>query len=155
MIPNRRTLLSAVALASLTLPAFPAAAAPKDRDPKVHNVVLHVGANDPQLMSASLNYATNLLKYYAEKGETANVEILANGPGLHMLREDTSPVKGKVLAFATRHPQVVFSACQNTKENMEAAEGKEVKITAKVRMVPSGVVRLMELQENGWSYIWP
>jgi intracellular sulfur oxidation DsrE/DsrF family protein len=38
---------------------------------------------------------------------------------------------------------------------MEKAEGKEVPILSEATLVPSGVVRLMELQEKGWSYLRP
>jgi intracellular sulfur oxidation DsrE/DsrF family protein len=38
---------------------------------------------------------------------------------------------------------------------MEKAEGKEVSIVPDAAIVPSGVARLMELQEQGWSYIRP
>ena len=100
-------------------------------------------------------YAADARFHQAAGRNAHSVEILANGPGLHMLREDSSPVKGKVMAFTSRNPQVTLSACNNTKTNMEAAEGKEIKLPSKVRLVPSGVVRLMEAQEAGWSYVWP
>jgi intracellular sulfur oxidation DsrE/DsrF family protein len=38
---------------------------------------------------------------------------------------------------------------------MEKTEGKAVPIIADATLVPSGVVRLMELQEQGWSYVRP
>ena len=70
---------------------------------------------------------------------------------------DTSPVKDRLkklkeLAFPSA---VQFSACANTKQGMEKTEGKEVPILSEATLVPSGVVRLMELQEKGWSYIRP
>jgi uncharacterized protein len=78
-------------------------------------------------------------------------------PGLHMLRADTSPVKDRLkrlkeLAFPGN---VQYSACNNTKQGMEKTEGKEVPILSEAALVPSGVVRLMELQEKGWSYLRP
>jgi intracellular sulfur oxidation DsrE/DsrF family protein len=38
---------------------------------------------------------------------------------------------------------------------MEKAEGKEISMVADAAVVPSGVVLLMELQEQGWSYVRP
>jgi intracellular sulfur oxidation DsrE/DsrF family protein len=38
---------------------------------------------------------------------------------------------------------------------MEKTEGKEVPILSEAMLVPSGVVRLMDLQEKGWSYLRP
>jgi intracellular sulfur oxidation DsrE/DsrF family protein len=122
-----------------------------------HRLAIHVDQNDAQVMNLALNNATNVIEYYRAKNEDVDVDIVAYGPGLHMLRADTSPVKHRLkrlkeLAFPGN---VQFSACNNTKQGMEKTEGKEVAILSEATMVPSGVVRLMEVQEKGWSYIRP
>jgi uncharacterized protein len=122
-----------------------------------HRLAIHVDQNDPQVMNLALNNATNVIEYYRSKNEDVDVDIVTYGPGLHMLRADTSPVKDRLkrvqeLAFPGN---VQFSACNNTKEGMEKTEGKEVPILSEATLVPSGVVRLMELQEKGWSYVRP
>ena len=38
---------------------------------------------------------------------------------------------------------------------LEKAEGHAIPIVPEATVVPSGVVRLMELQEAGWSYVRP
>jgi uncharacterized protein len=38
---------------------------------------------------------------------------------------------------------------------MERKEGHPIAIVPEARVVPAGVVRLTELQEQGWSYIRP
>jgi intracellular sulfur oxidation DsrE/DsrF family protein len=38
---------------------------------------------------------------------------------------------------------------------MEKAEGHMIALVAEATVVPSGVVRLMELQEQGFSYVRP
>ena len=40
-------------------------------------------------------------------------------------------------------------------EKMEKQEGHPIPIVSEARIVPGGVVRLNELQEQGWSYIKP
>jgi uncharacterized protein len=122
-----------------------------------HRLAIHVDQNDPQVMNLALNNATNVIEYYRSKNEDVDVDIVTYGPGLHMLRADTSPVKDRLkrvqdLAFPG---SVQFSACNNTKEGMEKTEGKEVPILSEATLVPSGVIRLMELQEKGWSYVRP
>ena len=47
------------------------------------------------------------------------------------------------------------AACSNTKEGMEKKEGQPITVLSEAVVVPSGVVRLMELQEKGWSYVRP
>jgi intracellular sulfur oxidation DsrE/DsrF family protein len=126
-------------------------------DAKSHRVSIQVDQNDPQVMNLALNNATNVIEYYRAKNEDVDVDIVTYGPGLHMLRDDTSPVKDRIkrlkeLAFPGK---IQFSACNNTKQNMEKTEGKAVPIISDATIVPSGVVRLMELQEQGWSYVRP
>jgi intracellular sulfur oxidation DsrE/DsrF family protein len=38
---------------------------------------------------------------------------------------------------------------------MEKREGKPVPLIAEATIVPAGVVRLMELQEQGYAYVKP
>ena len=133
--------------------AAPALAA----DGKTHRIAIQVDQNDPQVMNLVLNNATNVIEHYRGKSEDVDVEIVAYGPGLHMLRADTSPVKDRIkrlkeLAFPGN---IQLSACNNTKQNMEKAEGHAISILPEATIVPSGVVHLMELQEQGWSYVRP
>jgi intracellular sulfur oxidation DsrE/DsrF family protein len=126
-------------------------------DAKSHRVSIQVDQNDPQVMNLALNNATNVIEYYRAKNEDVDVDIVTYGPGLHMLRDDTSPVKDRIerLKELTSPGKIQFSACNNTKQGMEKAEGKPVSIISDATLVPSGVVHLMELQEQGWSYVRP
>ena len=147
-----------VAIASLSLISVGFAANPKaPRAAKPHRVVIQVDQNDPAVMNLALNNATNAIEYYRAKGEEIDVDVVTYGPGLHMLRADTSPVQDRIkslkdLAFPSK---IQFSACNNTKQAMEKREGQSIAILPEARLVPSGVVTLMELQEEGWSYVRP
>ncbi len=122
---------------------------------KVHKVAIQVAENNPQLMNLAMNNAANIVSHYKKLGEKAVVEIVTFGPGLHMLRDDTSPVKARVQQFSLETPEVTFAACANTQANMAKQEGKEVKIMTEAKITPSGVVRLAELQGQGYAYIRP
>ena len=122
-----------------------------------HRVVIQVDQNDPAVMNLALNNATNVVEYYRAKNQSVDVDIVTYGPGLNMLREDTSPVKDRIkhikdLAFPGK---IQFSACNNTKKGMEKKEGHPIAIVPEATIVPSGVVHVMELQEQGWSYVRP
>ena len=120
-----------------------------------HRLVIHVDVNDPAVMNLALNNAGNVAQYYSDLNQKVEIEVVAYGPGLHMLRDDTSPVKGRIKAMSETTPGLTFSACGNTRENMTKNEGKDVPIISQAKMTKSGVVRLMELQEQGWSYLRP
>jgi uncharacterized protein len=128
--------------------------------PKPHRLAMHVDERNEETMNMALNNAANVVKLYDGKGEKAEIEIVAYGPGLHMLREDTAPpkIKERVAEFAQSMPAVRFSACNNTRTGMAKAEGKtpeQIPIVKSARIVPAGVVRLIELQEQGWAYVKP
>ena len=124
-------------------------------DKKLHHLVLQVNTNDAATMNLALNNATNVAQYYKDLGEKVAIEIVTFGPGLHMLRDDTSPVKARIKAIKESMPAISFKACGNTQENMRKAENKEIPIIPEATVVKSGVVRVMELQEQGWTYVRP
>jgi intracellular sulfur oxidation DsrE/DsrF family protein len=123
---------------------------------KEHRVAIQVNQNDPDVMNLALNNAKNVIEHYRGRGEKVDVEIVAYGPGLHMLRADTSQVKDRIKDMAGQYSSIVkFSACNNTKQAMEKREGHAISIIPEATTVDSGVVQLMERQEQGWSYIRP
>jgi uncharacterized protein len=150
-----RSFLTGLATLALLSMAFisPSPAA----DGKLHRITLQIDQYDPQAMNLVLNNATNVIEYYRDKNEEVDLDIVAYGPGLHMLRADTSPVQDRIkhLKEMVFHGKIQFSACNNTKQNMEKAEGHAIAILPEASIVPSGVVHLMELQEQGWSYVRP
>ena len=120
-----------------------------------HRVAVQVDVNDPAVMNLALNNVSNVAQHYHEVGEKVDIEVVAFGPGLHMLRDDTSPVKARIKSMIETMPHLAFSACGNTRENMTRAEAKDIPIISQAKVVKAGVVRLMELQERGWSYLRP
>lgn len=144
----------AMLLALSGIPLLSAHAAPEAAT--VHRLAIQVDQNDPKVMNLALNNAANAISYYNSRNEKVQVEVVAYGPGLVMLRADESPVKARIRNLAENSmPAVRFSACGNTRAAMEKREGKPVPIVKDATVVPSGVIRLMHLEEEGWSYIRP
>src|SRR3982074_1005143 len=89
-------------------------------DAKPHRVAIQVDQNDAQIMNLALNNATNVIEHYRAKNEDVEIDIVTYGPGLHMLRADTSPVQDRIkrlkdMAFPGK---IAFSACNNTRQGM-------------------------------------
>ena len=80
----------------------------------VNRLALQVSDNDPATLNKVLNVAGNFARMQSEKGNIFEIEIVAFNAGLHMLREDTSPVLDRVKSFSASIPDLRFSACQNT-----------------------------------------
>ena len=157
---------SAAVIVALLVAAPPSAAQVKKQpaaqmlkrpadDKKLHRLILQVNTNEPAMMNLALNNATNVVQYYKDLGENVKIDVVTFGPGLHMLRDDTSPVKARIKAISESTPSISFEACSNTRENMSRAESKEVPLISEAKVVKSGVVRVMELQEQGWTYVKP
>lgn len=143
----RRTLIVLALLLPFAAPAL-AADGP-------HRLALQISDNDPGKMNAVLNVAANVSKYYSEKGEEVEIEIVAFNAGLNMLREDKSPVLARLKSFKEGMPNVSFMACQNTLDSMTRKEGKKPPLVPNATLVPAGVVTLMELGEKGWTIVRP
>ncbi len=147
---NRRSIVGA-ALAALGSGALLARRATAEEPTRGHRLILHLDQNDPAVMNMALGNASNAAAFYAGRGETIALELVAHGPGLHMLRADTSPVKEHLAEVHKNLPRMVFSGCNNTLQAMQKAEGKEIALVSEARIVPAGIVRLVELHEEGWS----
>jgi intracellular sulfur oxidation DsrE/DsrF family protein len=151
---NRRLTFKLLAAAAMAAP-FASRRAAAGNEKKTHKLALHVDQNDPDVMKLAFNNARNAYDLYKSWGEEVSIEIVAYSQGLHMLRDDTSPVKNEIRELRKHVPQVAFGACNNTKQAMERREGKPVPIIPEAAIVPAGVVRLVQLQEAGYAYVKP
>jgi len=120
-----------------------------------HHLILQVNTNEAEAMNLALNNATNVAQYYGNLGQKVEIEVITFGPGLHMLRADTSPVKDRIKAITEKSSSISFKACGNTQDNMAKVESREIPLLPQAAVVKSGVVRVIELQEQGWSYVRP
>jgi intracellular sulfur oxidation DsrE/DsrF family protein len=153
---SRRIAGAAVAVAALAWGLSGVSQAQQTPAAPAHKVAIQVSQNDKAQMDLALNNARNVIEHYKRKGEAVAVEIVTYGPGLHMLRADTSPVKDRIAPMSLENPGLKFIACANTQANQSKAEGKEeVPLIPEATVMPSGVVRLMELQAQGYAYIRP
>ena len=138
----------AILLAAIVATGCAATGAEKDDTRKV---VIQVSTKDPLTQKIALNNAANVLK--AMGPGNVLVEIVAYGPGLSILTKKSKNAKRvKSMAF---NEDLQFSACGNTMKKVKKKKGKTPKLTKGVKIVPAGVVRIMELQEKGYSYIRP
>ncbi|WP_461477277.1 DsrE family protein [Mesorhizobium jarvisii] len=126
-----------------------------DSPPRHHRIVFQVNSDDQIPMKHAVSNSINLVRHYREVGETARVEIVAYGDGISMFRADTSPVRDILEFVRMNFPEVDFTVCGNSKAIIEQREGHVMSLIEGTRVVPFGIVRLVELQEAGWSYIRP
>lgn len=112
-----------------------------------YRVVLQVSDNDPGKWNLALNNAHNIQENLGK--DNVDVEIVAYGPGLPMLKGD-SKVAGR-LAQALDN-SVGLLACENTMRNTHLTKAD---MYSGIGYVPGGVVHIMEREGEGWAYIRP
>lgn len=122
---------------------------------KAHHVAVHVDQNDPQVMNMALNNIANLNSYYESQGDTVTIELVAYGPGLNMFIPGKSPVEDRISTMSLEMENLSLAACGNTLRAMSSKAGKDIAVMDEATVVPSGVVRLIELQEQDYAYIRP
>lgn len=143
----------AVLLLSLLCCTLVLAACPAFSEGRGHRVVVQLSSDDDRLVLQAFSNSENILKYYENANESIELEIVVFGRGLRIVRADSSSYKDSIERLLEEGARI--SACQNTKTAMEEYEGRTIALLPNVKLVPSGAVRLIELQEGGWSYLRP
>jgi intracellular sulfur oxidation DsrE/DsrF family protein len=142
---SRRNVLAggAAAIAAIALPAVAqaqaATSAPRNR------ALFQVTEDDPALWNMIVNNIKNLREGVGSEG--AEIELVAYGPGVAMLKAD-SPVRQRIAEALQSGVHV--NACQNTMRNMKLTPAD---MLPAIGYVPSGVVEVMRKQQQGWAYI--
>jgi len=126
-------------------------AAMEQADDDMHRVVIQVSTDDARTQKIAINNAVNIQR--ALGAGNVQIEVVAYGPGLSILTgKSKQAVRIKSLAV---DDDFQFSACSNTMRKVKKKKGKLPKLVEGVVVVPAGVTRIMELQEQGYSYLRP
>lgn len=115
--------------------------------PTLKGVVIQVSEADPAKWEMALINARNVRRAYGDK--PMDVEIVAYGPGLKMLRNDSTVGAG--LEDAQRDG-VKLLACGNT---MRMTNTSRADLNWLVDVVPAGIVEIMQKQNEGYAYVRP
>jgi intracellular sulfur oxidation DsrE/DsrF family protein len=114
-----------------------------------HRVVMHLNSGDEKVQRGALNNIRNL---YQEVGrEHLRVELVVHGAGLTLLTKKDSTLAPELAQLKTAY-EAEFTACSNT---MKAQGLTRADLLDQVGRTVPAMVRLMELQEEGWAYIKP
>ncbi len=116
-------------------------------------VLFHLDNGDRAHMRQVLEEAQHLLARYRADHKHAKVEILADGPGLTLLRRHLSPYPARIAALKARYPNLIFAACQDTINRLERRKGIEPHLLPQAVVVPSAIAEIVRLQHRGWTYI--
>lgn len=152
-MPSVRATARSLALLGALLLAAPLAAQPGSDKPFADKrVVLQISDSDPFKQTLVLNVASNLVKAYGP--DKVDIEIVAFGPGLRLMFAENANA-GRIQNLVDT-AGVRFSACANTLRNVAANSfGKEPAMNPNATRVSAGVVRIMDLVDQGYVLIKP
>jgi intracellular sulfur oxidation DsrE/DsrF family protein len=134
---------------------LPIASANPIDDAATRNIVMHVNVADPVQLNLVLNNLENIFEHYTKRDNDVAIRVVCHGPGLHLLRTDTSPVMDRIENMMDNAEQLAFYACSNTLARMTKAEGKAPELLAAAILVAAGLPEIIELQRQGWIYLKP
>lgn len=147
----------AVSLLTLTLPAAantPTETANADKtdnsETQTHRLVIQVNHREEDIQDHILSNIVNLQKHYGM--DNIEMEVVAYGPGIWLLTDKSAFTK-RVESLMLQN--VVFTACGNTLDTLEARDGKRPALIEGVEETAAGISRIIDLQEQGWSYLSP
>ena len=115
----------------------------------LYKAVFHMDQNDEDLMTLGLNNITNLLLAIPEHDH--DLVMLMNGPAVRLMEQGREP------DFQDRIKElygqgVRFRVCRNALRKFEVDPDA---IYEQCEIIPAGIVALIDLQNDGYSYIKP
>ena len=145
-----KQILSTLLLLIAVSASYQAQAAEENKPFAEERIVLQISDPDPSKQTQVLNVASNLIKAYGQ--DKVDVEIVAFGPGLRLMFKDN--VNSNRIQGLTSSG-VKFSACKNTIAGMTKKLGHAPELNSNAVPVSAGVVRIIDLQNNGFKLIKP
>ena len=118
-------------------------------DGQKHRIVIQVSDSSPATWNQALNVAENFPKLVG-KDDNVEIEIVTFGQGLTMLKFD-SEVGNRLKKAADSG--VALRACGVTMKKMKLSEKDLYPVGIKV--VPAGVLEIMQKSQAGWFHIRP
>jgi len=150
---KRRQFLAMLGLGSTSLVVTQAQAHHTDthfEDKSAHRLVYQLNKSDHDYIESILFSCGEMLRKY---GDDIELVISAFGPGLHLLaihpKRPVSPIHQQRVQSLMEYG-VRFQACGNT---MRSLSWLEEDIVEGAEIVPVGIDGIMQLQEQGFSYI--
>src|SRR3954467_14056920 len=110
-------------------------------------VLFQVSDNDPAKWTLALNNAKNVQVDLGK--ENVQIEIVAYGPGLAMLKAESS-VAARLAGALDENVGLI--ACENTMRNTKVTKDD---MYSGIAYVKAGVTHIMKRQREGWAYIRP
>jgi len=117
-------------------------------------ILLHLTTTDSERITNMLDEVELLMGAAKAQGVALQIQVVAHGEGLALLREDISPFPQRVAMLSAQYPEgLSFTACLNTLERLRREENIHVRLLPEAQVINSGVAEVIRRQSQGWAYI--
>lgn len=113
---------------------------------RIH-VVFQVSDDDAKKWNLTLNNVKNIQQEVG--ADNADVEVVAYGPGINMLRFESTVTERVDEAIKAG---VAIVACENTMRSQKLGKSDMI---SNIGYVPAGVIEIIKKQNAGYAYIRP
>jgi len=117
--------------------------------PAKERVLLQVSDGDPKTWNQAMNVVGNLKRNYAKRGVESEIQVVAFGMGIQMLKDD-AVVANRVRETMKGGAQMV--ACENSMGVFKLTKDMMVD---NISYSETGVIYIIEKQREGWSVVRP
>ncbi len=115
-------------------------------------LVLHVGDSNLVRFENTIEEARNMLVAAKKRGQRMDIEILANGPGLDILRVQTTQVAEKLAALQAEFPSFGLVACGLGLQRL-STQGANIDLLPGVETTDSALNEIVRRMNKGWAYL--
>lgn len=122
-------------------------------DNETWQVMLHVSHNQERRFNILLEEAENLLATYKSNQQPLQLEILANGKGLDLVKNENAPHVLKLKRLQKEYDNLIVSVCGQTLQRLQKETGKPVSLVPDANIVRSAIHQVGKRQKQGWTYI--
>ena len=118
---------------------------------KKHRVVIQVSSDDPKNWDLTLNNVYNIIA--GAGANNVDIQVVAYGPGLSIFKKRNEEIAERLAQYKQICPLGLrLNSCGVT---MKKAGVTQQDLSPGVETTASGILRIIELQEQGYTYIRP
>lgn len=115
-------------------------------------IIVHVGSSNPVRLKTALDETESLLDSSRRSGRKLQIEIVANGGGVDLLRADVSPYAQRIGLMQEKYPNLGFIACGQTIKKLQK-KGVDVQLLPHTGVASSALDQITLRLKEDWVYI--
>lgn len=124
----------------------------RDLSQGADKIIIQVSDSNPVRLKAALDETENLLESYKRDHHQLQVEIIANGSGVDLLRSDVSPYANRLALIKAKYPNIDYLVCNQTLNKL-LKKGVSVHLLPHTGIAPSAAEQINKRVLRGWEYI--